>query len=63
MAEKLVRYYKYIYEIQGLSGKTLLAQKTKIPSIKAAFELDTPENITLFKQTIEYLTGKPAPDF
>ncbi|MEN9460291.1 MAG: hypothetical protein RIS84_311 [Pseudomonadota bacterium] len=63
MAEKLVRYYKYIYEIQGLSGKTLLAQKTKIPSIKAAFELDTPENIALFKQTIESLTGKPAPDF
>ena len=43
MAEKLVRYYKYIYEAQGLSGKTLLAQKTKIPSIKAAFE-----NIALF---------------
>lgn len=63
MAEKLVRYYKYIYEAQGLSGKTLLAQKTKIPSIKAAFESDTTENIALFKQTIEYLTGKPAPDF
>lgn len=62
MAEKLVRYYKYIYDMQGLSGKTLLAQKTKVPSIKAAFELDSVENIELFKKAIEYLTGKPAPD-
>lgn len=63
MAEKLMHYYTYIYDEQGLAGKMMLAQKTKMPSVKASLSADTPENIALFKRFISELTGKPAPDF
>lgn len=63
MAVILLKYYKYIREVAGFEGKIDLATTTKIPSTKAAIEPDTPENIKLFKNTIEKITGKPAPDF
>jgi hypothetical protein len=63
MAEKLLKYYKYINDHQGLQGKITLAQKTIIPSQRAAMEPDSPENIMIFKKAIAEITGSPAPDF
>lgn len=63
MAERLMHYYSYIYDEKGLTGKMMLAQKTKIPSVRAAIVVDSPENIALFKRLVAELTGKPAPDF
>ncbi len=61
MAERLLEYYKYIGKELGMLGKMQLAQKTKLPALKAAMEVDTPEKIELFQNVIEELTGKPAP--
>lgn len=63
MGDKLLRFYKEIGDMQGLNGKMKLAQETKIPSAKAAFEPDSNENIQLFIKAFEKLTGKPAPRF
>ena len=63
MAERLLQYYKYIREVAGFEGKIDLATSTKIPSTRAAIEPDSPKNIELFKNAIEKITGKPAPDF
>ena len=62
MAEKLLQYYKYIQDREGFSGKVKLAQLTRIPSVQAAVEPDTPEVIERFKKAIERITGEPAPD-
>jgi len=62
MAEELLRYYKYIQDKEGFSGKVKLAQLTHIPSVQAAVEPDTPEVIERFKKAIEKITGNPAPD-
>ncbi|HVP77905.1 MAG TPA: hypothetical protein VMV04_08410 [Thermodesulfobacteriota bacterium] len=62
MGEKLLRYYKYIQDHEGFSGKIKLAQMTHIPSSQAAVEPDTPEVIERFKEAIEKITGKPTPD-
>ncbi len=61
MAEKLLLYYKYIRELQGAQGQIRLAQLTKMPSIKAALEEDTPRNIKLFRDAVQKLTGQEAP--
>jgi hypothetical protein len=63
MAEKLLRYYKYMKECQGGTGLISLAMQTKIPSTKAALLPDSPESILLFQQAIEKLTGKAAPRY
>ncbi len=62
MAEKLIKYYDYVKSIKGLQGTMALAIHTKIPSTKAAFEPDTDENIRIFKEAVEKVTEKPAPD-
>jgi hypothetical protein len=61
MAEKLMRYYKYIEEKQGLEGKIRLAMETKIPSMKAALVEDSAKNVKLFMEAIWKITGEPAP--
>ena len=61
MAEKLLRYYNYITEQQGMEGKILLAKETKIPSVKAAIAPDSPENIRIFLDAIKKITGKAVP--
>ncbi len=61
MAEKMLEYYKYIGKELGLLGKMQLAQKTKLPILRAAIEPDTPDKLALFEQAIEDLTGKPSP--
>lgn len=63
MAEKLLKYYKFIREEQGIPGMVKLAQLTKIPSPIAATEPDSPENIQLFRNHIEAITGKVPPIF
>jgi hypothetical protein len=62
MAEKLLRYYKYIYDVKGFTGKIDLAKETRIPSTEAAIEPDTPEKLQLFKDAILRITGKSAPN-
>jgi hypothetical protein len=62
MAEKLLLYYKYIYEVKGFEGKIQLATETKIPSVNAAIVTDSPEKIQLFREVIQRITGKPAPN-
>jgi hypothetical protein len=62
MAEKLLLYYKYIYDVKGFTGKIDLAKETKIPSTEAAIESDTLEKLQLFKDAILKITGKPAPN-
>jgi hypothetical protein len=63
MAERLMKYYAYIGQEQGMAAKIKLATATKIPSTKAAMAPDSPENIKVFKEAVEQLTGKPAPSF
>jgi hypothetical protein len=63
MAEKLLMYYKYIQEESGFSGRTKLAMESKIPSSMAAMKSDSPEDIKKFKEIIEKITGKPAPNY
>ncbi len=62
MGERLLQYYKYIQDKEGLLGMIRLAQLTFITSKRAATEVDTPELIERFKNAIEKITGKPAPN-
>jgi hypothetical protein len=61
MGEQLVRCYKFIGDEMGHEGKTLLARETKIPVTRAALVADSEENIRIFHEAIEKITGKPAP--
>ena len=63
MGIKLMQYYKYMSDKQGLKGKMQLATETNIPSTKAALAPDSRDNIEIFKEAVEKLTGQPAPDF
>jgi len=63
MAEKMLKYYKHVGNINGLAGKMKLAQITKIPSTKAAMAPDSPQNIAAFKKAVQEVTGKPTPSF
>lgn len=62
MAERIMKYYAYVDKELGFSGRIHLAQLTKIPSVRAAMEPDTPENIKMFQDAIAKLTNKPAPN-
>lgn len=63
MGEKLLQYYKYMGNIQGVSGKAKLAMYTKVPSPLAATIPDDPETISKFKKAIKELTGNSVPNF
>lgn len=63
MAEKLVKYYAYVAEKKGLSGKIELAKLTLTPGPKAAMEPDSPENLAKFRAAVEKITGEPAPRY
>ena len=60
MGEVLLKYYKYVGDEKGLVGKIELAQKTKIPSIKAGTEPDSKQNIEIFRKSILEITGKKS---
>ena len=62
MGERLLQFYKYIEDKEGISGKIRLAQLTLITSARARSEADAPELIERFKKAIEKITGKPAPN-
>ncbi|MBK8014124.1 MAG: hypothetical protein IPK13_22595 [Deltaproteobacteria bacterium] len=61
MGQKLLEYYRYIEQAQGMLARLKLAQETKMPSTRAAFEPDTVENIERFRKAVEKLTGQPPP--
>ena len=63
MAEKLLKYYKYIYDLKSLEGRIELAKKTNVPTPRAAMEQDSRENIELFRKAIRELTGTDAPQY
>ncbi|MGO9209859.1 MAG: hypothetical protein ACLPXM_18600 [Terriglobales bacterium] len=63
MAGKLMKYYEYICEQSGFTGKVKLAQLTKLPSTRAAVVPDTPEVLAQFQEAVKQLTGKPAPSY
>ncbi len=58
MGQKLIEYYKHISNKLGISGKMELAKATKIPSIQAAIEPDSEENLKLFAEAVEILTKR-----
>ncbi len=62
MAERLLKYYKYVGDKAGLPGKMQLARVTKIPSTQAAMEPDSPETLRRFREAVAQITGAPAPD-
>lgn len=63
MAEKLLLYYKFVKDVQGLTGQMKLAQETKIPATKAAMEPDSNENIRIFREAIRKVTGQEPPTY
>lgn len=63
MAEKLVKYYAYVFEEKGYEGKVLLAALTQIPAVMAAAEPDSEDNLKKFKEAVEQITQKPAPEY
>lgn len=63
MAEKLVKYYKYVGDEKSMDAKFELAARTKVPSVVAATKPDSPALIALFKREVRSITGKEAPDF
>ncbi len=63
MGEKLLKYYKYVADQKGHTGKLQLAQATKISPVLAATEPDSPETINIFKAAVEKITGSTAPHF
>ena len=63
MGERLIRYYMYIGERAGLDGKRKLAFATGLPSILAATEPDSKENLEAFKKAVEEITQAPPPEF
>ncbi|MCK5125439.1 MAG: hypothetical protein KAR42_04225 [candidate division Zixibacteria bacterium] len=60
MGQKLVEYYKIVSDHSGIRGKSTLAGITKIPSIKAALEPDSPELIKTFEEAVKKIIGKPV---
>jgi hypothetical protein len=61
MGEKLMEYYSYVEEAEGLSGKIELAKETNLPGTKASTEPDSEENLELFREAIEDITGETPP--
>lgn len=61
MAERLLKYYKYISSVKGMQGSIQLAVKTNIPSPKAAMEPDSDANIAAFRKACKELTGEESP--
>ena len=62
MAQRLLKYYKFISKTLGTQGKIELAKMTKIPSMFACTEPDSEKNIEIFKSAIEKITNSTAPE-
>lgn len=61
MAEELLKYYKFMKDNGGFEAQIKLAVETKIPSTKAALAPDSPENIRVFRDAIQKISGKTPP--
>lgn len=58
-----MKYYAYVFEEKGYEGKVALAALTQIPAVLAAAEPDSEENLKKFKEAVEQITQKPAPEY
>jgi len=61
MAEKLLKYYKYVNDIKGRDGQIELARMTSTPSIIASTLPDSPWMLKLFQNAVEKITGESVP--
>jgi hypothetical protein len=61
MGEKLMEYYSYVEQEEGLTGKIELAKQTNLPGTKASTAPDSNENIREFRETIKDITGEEPP--
>jgi hypothetical protein len=61
MAEKLLKLYKFAQDVGGAQAKVRLAMATKMPSVRAATEPDSRENVEMLRNAIKELLGKEAP--
>lgn len=56
--EKLMEYYNFMEEQEGLDGKIQLAKETNLPETKASTAVDSKENIQMFQQAIKDILGE-----
>lgn len=63
MAQRLLKYYKYVSKTLGTQGKIELAKITKIPSMFASIEPDSEKNIRAFRSAVEKITNNSAPEY
>jgi hypothetical protein len=63
MAEKLLRYYKFVADEKGVTGQLELAKITKVPATRAASALDDKATLEAFRKAATEITGKPAPAY
>lgn len=63
MGERLMKYYNYVAEQEGLDGKIALAKATNLPSQKASTAPDSRDNIETFRTAIADITGESPPRF
>jgi len=59
--DKLMKYYSYMQEQEGLEGKIELAKETNLPETKASTAVDSKENIEMFREAIEEILGERPP--
>ncbi|HEX2869540.1 MAG TPA: hypothetical protein VHO03_21025 [Ignavibacteriales bacterium] len=57
MGSKLIKYYEVIGKLQSMQGKMNLATETRLPSTKAALEVDNPDEIRKFDNAFKKITG------
>jgi hypothetical protein len=63
MGEKLMEYYSFVEEREGLTGKMELAKRTNLPGTKASTAPDSKDNIREFREAVEDITGEQPPRF
>jgi hypothetical protein len=63
MGEKLMEYYSFVEQREGLTGKMELAKKTNLPGTKASTAPDSDENVQRFREAVEEITGEQPPEF
>jgi hypothetical protein len=63
MGEKLMEYYSFVEEREGLTGKMELAKRTNLPGTKASTAPDSKDNIREFREAVEDITGERPPRF
>lgn len=61
MGQKLIQIYDAISKEGSIKAKMDLAIKTKLPSTRAATEVDSSEKIELFRNAYKEITGKDCP--